>query len=889
MTWWERLFGRRRLERELDAELRDHLERQTTDLMATGVTEDEARRMAAARLGGLEPTKEYCRDARGTRWLEDIVRDVRYALRVLARAPVFTSVAVLSLALGIGANTAIFSLVDSVLLSTLSVREPERLVLLRDGSWTNPIWEQVRDRQTELFDGAVAWGDDQFDLASGGPTETVDGMWVSGDFFTVLGVPTVLGRTLRENDDRRGGGAGGPVVVISHRFWQRHFGGAPDVIGRRLSLNRTSFTVVGVTAPGFVGPVVGRAFDVAIPIGTEPLLHGSETWLDNRSTWWLQIMARLKRHETIEDAARRLRAVQPQIRQATLPDWPATMLERYLHDPWELVPAAGGAPQFRNQYREPLMALMATVALVLLIACANLANLMLARAAARRHELGLRRAMGASPARVGRQLLTESVILAGAGAGLGLVFGVWSSHLLVRQLTTYEQTVVLDLSLDWRVLAFAIAAGVATALLFGIAPALRGARVDPGDAMKDTRTIAGERQRTAQSIVIVQVALSLVLLVGAGLFVRTFVRLTHQPLGFDPDRLLIVGVNVQATGVERAERPALYASVEAAVRVVPGVANAAMSMIRPVSGQGWNDSIEVPGGATLTGRERMVWLNGVSPEWFDTYGMRLLAGRGFTDADRTGTPPVAIVNQAFAAKFLGGANPIGRVIRRSQVSTGDAPVPELQIVGLVETTPYQELRDEMAPIAFVPIAQAEAAWPSQTLTVRAAVSNPASLTKEIASAVASVDPSVSLTFLPMTEQLSALVVRERIIAILSGFFGGLALLLAAIGLYGVTSYSVTRRRTEIGVRMALGADGAAVVRLVLGRLGLLVAAGIAAGTVASLWASRFVRTLLYGLEPNDPATFVMAAIALGAIGAVAAWLPARRAARIDPAAVLREG
>jgi predicted permease len=854
------------------------------------MSEAEARRMAVARLGGLEPTKEYCRDARGTRWLEDIILDVRYASRVLVQAPVFTSVAVLSLALGIGANTAIFSLIDSVLLRTLPVREPERLVLLTGGSWTNPIWEQIRDRQAELFDGAIAWGEEQFDLASGGPTESVDGLWVSGDFFNVLGVPTVLGRALRPEDDRRGGAAAGPVVVISHRFWQRHFGGAADVIGRPLSLNRISFTIVGVTTPDFIGPVVGRAFDVAVPVGTEPLVHGSESWLDNRSTWWLEIMARLKPHQTIEDAARRLRAVQPQIRQATLPDWPAAMLKRYLHDAWDLVPAAGGAPQFRNQYRQPLLALMATVALVLLLACANLANLMLARAAARRHELGLRRAMGASSSRLARQLLTESLLLSVAGAMLGLVFGVWSSHVLVRQLTTFEQTVVLDLTLDWRLLAFAVAAAVGTSLLFGIAPALRGARVDPGDAMKDMRTIAGERERAAgQSIIIVQVALSLVLLVGAGLFVRTFVRLTHQPLGFAPDRLLMVIVNVQATGVEAAERPALYADLEAAVRVVPGVANAAMSMIRPVSGQGWNDSVEVTGGLTLVGRERMVWLNGVSPEWFDTYGMRLLAGRGFTDADRPGSPLVAIVNQAFAAKFLAGATPIGRVIRRDGPRKEGAPVPELQIVGLVETTPYQELRDEMAPIAFVPIAQAEAAWPFQTLTVRAAVSNPASLTREIATAVASIDPTVSLTFLPMTEQLSAMVVRERIIAILSGFFGALALLLAAIGLYGVTSYSVTRRRTEIGVRMALGADGAAVVRLVLGRLALLVSVGIAAGTVASVWASRFVRTLLYGLEPNDPTTLVTAALTLAAIGAFAAWVPARRAARIDPAAVLREG
>jgi putative ABC transport system permease protein len=891
MTWWGRLFGRRRLERELDAELRDHYERQVADHLAAGVPEPEARRRARLALGGDDHIKEQCRDARGTRWVENIFQDLRYGVRILAKARVFTVMAVLSLALGIGANTAIFSIVNGVLLRTLPVRAPERLLLLKGGSWTNPIWEQIRERQTTLFDGAVAWGEEQFDLAAGGPSQPVDGLWVNGGFFDVLGVPFVLGRTFLPEDDRRGGGPNGPVAVISHRFWQRHFGGAPDVIGRSLPLNRVSFTIVGVTTPAFTGPVTGRSFDVAVPLGAEPLVRGKESWLDARSTWWLDIMARLKPGATIADATRTLRAVQPQIRQATLPDWPPSELKGYLGDPFELVPGSAGAPQFREQYRQPLLILMVTVGLVLVIACANIANLMLARANARRHELSLRRAMGASGPRLARQLLTESLLLAGGGAVLGLLFAVWGSRLLVGQLTTFRETVFVDLSLDWRALAFTTLVAAGTALLFGLAPALRASRVDPGEAMKEQgRTIAGERHRMlGQPLVVVQVALSLVLLVGAGLFIRTFVTLTHQNLGFDPDGLLILGVDVQRTGVLPEDRPALYGRIEAAVRRVPGVANAAVSMIPPVSGMGWNDNVEVPGGRAVAGRERSAWLNGVSPHWFETYRVRLIAGRRFAESDRTGAPSVAIVNRAFATKFVGAANPIGRIVRRIGIGDPAKPVPELQIVGVIETTPYNQLRESTPAVVYLPLAQAEATWPSQTLTVRASISNPALVTRSVADAVASVDPNVSLTFVPMTELIGGMAVRERVLAILSGFFGALALLLAGIGLYGVTSYSVSRRRTEIGVRMALGADAAAVVRLVMARLALLLSVGLVAGIVTSLWASTFVRALLYGLEPNDPMTLVAAALVLTIVAAVAAWLPARRAARIDPARVLREG
>ena len=893
MTWWSRLLHRNRLERDLDRELRDHLERHVADLVKGGMSEAEARRKASLTFGGVERVKEDCRDARGTRWVDDLVQDVRYGVRVLLKAPVFTSVAVLSLALGIGANTAIFSLVNSLLIRALPVRAPERLAILRQGSWTNPIWEQVRARQTTLFDGALAWGDDTFDLAAGGLSQPVPGMWVSGRFFDVLGVPAMLGRTFTPDDDRRGGGPAGPVVVVSYRFWQRHFSGAANVVGRPLALNGIAFTVIGVTGPEFLGPVIGRAFDVAVPLGTEPLIRGKESWLDGRSTWWLDLIVRLKDGQTIEEASRVLNAVRPQIRQATLPDWPAEMLKQYLGDPFVLASATGGAPQFKNRYREPLVIIMATVSLVLLIACANIANLMLARANGRRHEVSLRLAMGASQRRIARQLLTESLLLAGAGAALGLALAQGGSRLLVQQLTTYEETVSLDLSLDWRVLAFTVVVAVATALLFGVVPAFRAGRVQPSEALKEQgRTVAGERTRMlGQPLVVLQVALSLVLVVGAGLFVRTFARLATIDLGFDRDPLLIVNLELQRGGVAAEDRLRIAQRFEEAARTVPGVARAALSNLTPVSGMGWNDGIEVEGGRRYSEREMVVWFNGIGPGYFSTYGTALLVGRDFATTDTKGTPGVAIVNRAFADKYIGSeiADALGRTVKLSGPRTGDTPS-SFRIVGVAESAAYQEPRDGAPPTLYLPLPQTEAnAWPNQCLTVRSAAGRPSLLVKSLTATLEKVDRRVSLSFLPMADQFDGKLVRERIIAIISGFFGALALLLAGIGLYGVTSYGVSRRRVEIGIRMALGADAHTVIRLVVRRVALLVSLGVAIGAGLSFYAAKFVSALVFGLEPRDPFTFIGAAVVLAAVGGLAAWLPAQRASRIDPIEVLREG
>jgi putative ABC transport system permease protein len=889
MKWWRRLLQRDRVERQLDAELRDHFDRLVADYVRSGTTEAEARRRARLEFGGIEQVKEHCRDARGTRWVDELVQDLRYGVRLLRRSPAFTFVAVASLALGIGANSAIFTLVDRVLLKSLPVREPDRLLLLEGGSWTNPVWEQIRDRQTDFSAGAFAWLDDRIDLSQGGATEFAEGIWASGGFFDVLGVPAVIGRTFTVDDDRRDGGPDGPVAVISYAFWQRRFGGEAAAIGRTIAVNRVPFTIVGVAPPSFLGSTPGRSFDVAVPLSTVAFGAGPRSWLDDRAASRLDIMARLKPGQTAEQATVALRALQPQIREATVPqDWPARMLEQYLSGAFTLVPAAGGPTALRTRYERPLWILMAVVGAVLLIACANVANLMLARASARRHELTMRLALGASRARIGRQLLVESLLLAVVGAGIGLIFARWASGLIVRQLATPRSTVVLDLSVDWRILAFTAAVAMVTAIIFGTAPALAVRRVDPQAALKEQgRIFAGDGRRSLVApLLVVQIAFTLVLVVAAGLFVRTFASLATLDIGLDRDSVLVVDVDTSRIVADPEARLALFERVREAAAAVPGVAGAGLSLITPVSGSGWNGPVEMPGSPDVAPRQRLTFFNSASPGWFSTFGTMIRAGRDFDDGDTYGAPPVAIANESFVKKYVPG-QALGHVVRYEQ---GPSGVKQAVIVGVVEDAVYRSLRDPKVPILYLPVAQAhrEQAEARMSLSVRAASGAPVLLTRAVADAVKRVESNASLTFRPLSAYIDGALVRERLLALLSGFFAGLALLLAGLGLYGVTAYAVSRRKAEIGIRMALGARSSRVVMMMMRRMAAPVAIGLAAGAALSYWAAQYVGTLLFGLKAHDPLTFAAAAVFLVVVSAVAAWLPARRAAAIDPARVLRD-
>ena len=812
--------------------------------------------------------------------------DLRDAVRSLCATPVVTTVAVLSLALGIGANTALFSILYSLVLKPLPVAEPERLALLVGNDWTNPIWEQIRERQAELFDGAFAWAPERFNLAVSGPADPVQGGYVSGSLFPTLGITARIGRLLTPADDVRGGGPDGYGVVVSHRFWQQRLGGREDVVGRPLTIDKISFTIVGVAPERFSGPEVGQRMDVFLPLASEGTIRGAESTLDNRSSWWLQVMVRLERGQTVPEAEAALNGALAAIREATLPhDANEDRRARYLRETFVLARAASGVSSLRNRFAQPLTIIMVVVVAVLLVACANIANLMLARAASRRHEMTVRLALGASRARLGCQLFAESLLLAAAGAAAGLALARIGAAILVRQLGPGGGAVTLDLSTDWRVLGFTAVVAMSATLLFGLAPALGMGRVSASEVLKEqSRTVTGDRRLSLRNaLVVAQVALSFALVAGAGLFVRTFTTLVTTPLGFDPDNLLIVSVDTRQSDPGGAAQVAFFERVATAAARAPGVSQASFSFMTPMSGRGWNNRAEVPGGPVLSGKEQVTWLNAVAPGWFQTLGMRVLAGRDFTSSDVATGERVAIVNETFARRFVGPRNPVGQRVKVG----GAGPMQELVIVGLVNDAIYRTARAGVVPTMYLPMTQGGPFGSGFSIIAKLGVERHEA-ERAIAAAVNQVDPRLALAFRDYSDLIRATVAQERLVATLAAFFGGLAMLLAALGLYGVTAYSVRRRRPELAVRIALGASTGGVVRLVLGRLTILLLSGLVIGSLLILWAGQFIGALLFRVDARDPGTLAAAAAVLVAVGLLAGWLPARGVSLLDPIATLRE-
>jgi putative ABC transport system permease protein len=810
--------------------------------------------------------------------------DWREAWRSLRAAPLVTVFCVVSLALGIGGVTALFTILNSLVFKTLPVREPQRLVLVEPGSWTNPIWEAVRDRRQAFAEDAFAWGNVRFNLSPTAAADMVDGFWASGRLFEALGVPAAIGRTLDESDDVRGGGAAGAVAVISDAMWQRRFRRAPDIVGRTILVERVPFTIVGVTPRGFLGPDVGRSFDVALPLGAEPLVMRERSRLDARTSSWMNIMARLRPGQTVARATSDLRAIQPAIREATMPAGRTELRERYLTDAFSAVAAPGGRSLFRSRYEQPLKTILVAVGLVLLIACANVANLLIARASDRRHELTLRLALGASRWRIARQLLVESLCVGAGGAVLGVWLAAWGSRLLVTQLSSVAVPVDLDLTLDWRVLRFVTLVSTIATVVFGVAPALAASRLTPNEVLKDYGRTPGLDGRGVMrhASVVLQVALSLALAAGAGLFARTLVALETRDLGVDRRAVLLVSANVDRSPARGDARNALFARMTSAVQAVPGVSAAALSYTTPVARAGRNTMVRVPAGSPLTGRQRVSWVNVVSPNWFATMGLRLVAGRDFDARDTPGAPLTVVVNRAFAQRFLPGGDPLGARFSTEE-PTGD---PIYQVVGLVEDSVYRSVREVMPPVMYVAFTQ-EGAESTMTIAIRPGVAASAGFIRSVTVAIEREDPSTVLVFRSLDEQIGATLTQERVLATVSTFFGALGLLLAGVGLYGVTSYAVRSRRTEIGIRMALGASADGVVRLVLVRMARLVVIGLALGAALWAWTATYVQALVYGLQPRDPLTFAGAAAVLVTVAALSAWVPARRASRVDPMTVLR--
>jgi putative ABC transport system permease protein len=885
-------FRRSRYDADLREEIETHRALRQAALERDGLGPEAAALASQRAIGNVTLAVEDAREVWVARVIDQLSQDVRIALRGLRKNPGFALVAIGTLALGIGANTALFSIFNGLILRPLPVRDPWSLALLTEGSWSYPVWKEVRARETDVFDGAIAWAGQNFDLSRGGQSEPVDGAYVSGRFFEVLGVHAVRGRMLTAADDG-GTAADGPAAVISHRFWRQHFGGAGDIVGRSLTVQRVPFTIVGVMPPGFFGVDVGQMTDVMIPFAAEPLIRGRESRLTSLGSWWLEIMVRLKPGQSVEQANAALRTAQPQIRAATLAgSQQRETPTRYLVRPLTLAPAATGNSRLRTQAAAPLAVMVAAVALVLLVACANIASLLVARALARRREISVRMALGGSRWRLARMLLIESLLLAAAGAALGLVFAAWSSALLVQQLSTWQNTVSLELALDWRVLAFTASLACLSAIVAGMTPVLGLKNVAAGEALKDAgRGVTGDRRFAVRgTLVVAQIAVSFVLVVAAGLFLRTFASLNQLPLGFVPEPLLVADLNLQPGGAPIESRGARVERLRDAAAGVPGVRSASVSAVRLLSGGGWGTNRVAIDEDPMPVEDRSVnrlWRNATTPGWFATMGMPVLKGRDFNDADRVGSPLVAIVNPAFVRRYRLREQPVGQTIRLGQ-QNGET---RYEIVGVAGDAAYTSPRDGMMATMYVPLAQREpeAFWPTVLLTINAAPGQRAAVERDVAAALARTEPGVAFTFRTFDQYIHATTTQERLTAMLSGFFGGLALLLAGIGLYGIVAQAVRTRRSEIGLRLALGAQPAGIVHFVLRRVGVLIVTGLALGLTSSLWAARFVAPLLFHVEARDPATYAAAAGVLVAAGVLAAWLPARRASQLDPAAVLREG
>ena len=827
----------------------------------------------------------------GTLW-----QDLRYGLRLLRLNPGFTAVAVLSLALGIGANTAIFQLIDAIRLRTIPARNPRELAIVRiaDRSWnsgnfssnyaelTFPIWEQIRQRQ-QAFSSISVWSNDQFNLASGGEAHYAQGIWVSGDFFHVLGVQPILGRLLSPGDDQPGCGAA--AVDISYSFWQRHFGGQASVLGKRLTLNGYPFEIIGVTPPGFYGVSVGDSFEVAVPICSEPVINGEDSRLKVRRDWWLASIGRLKPGWSIAQATAQLGAVSPAIVQETIPpQYDADGVKHYLAYKFAAFPAATGFSELRRQSEAPLWLLLGLSGLVLLIACANLANLMLARAGSREREIVVRLAIGASRGRLIRQLLSESLLLALAGAACGIFLAVELSDLLVSFISTSRSPIFLDMAMDWRVLGFTAGLAILTTVLFGLTPAIRATGMAPSVVLKSGgRGMTAGRARFGlrRLLVTLQVALSLVLLVGSLLFVRSLRNLFTVDAGFQQEGILIATLDLTHVNLPPERRTGFKRNLLERVRAIPGVASAADAFLVPIGGMSSNDEVL---GDTPEQKKGVTWINYVSPGYFVTLQTPLLSGRDFNDSDTAASPKVAIVSQAFVRKFLNGASPLGKTFRIWQPS--GHPVPFYEIVGVVKDSKYQDMHEEIGPISFFPIAQREKPDLSDQIIVRSGAALPGLITS-LKGVIADVNPAIDVDFKAFKTQIRESLLQDQLMASLSGFFGFLAALLAAIGLYGVFSYAVVQRTNEIGIRMALGAQRADVVRMIMREAGVVLLLGLVAGVGIALASAQLAASLLFGLKPRDPLTLILAVVTLSAVAALASYVPAYRASRLDPMVALR--
>jgi predicted permease len=885
----------RRREAELNDEIQAHLDLLMQENIRAGMSVEDARAAAHREFGGVEQIKETYRDQRGLPFLETIAQDIRYAMRTFRRSPGFVIAVVLSLSLGIGVNSAIFTVLNALMLQSLPVRNAEELFVARpqgpagtSDQFSYPVFEQLR-RAVPAPGSVAAMGRiaRMYRLVDGErETQLTSVQLVSGEFFPLLGVSPVRGRLLAPEDNQQVGGH--PVAVISHGFWLRAFGGAADVVGRGLSVNGAHFTIVGVAAQGFSGVWLESPADMWIPLMMQNEVHYAQnysssseradrlnTFIAEEGIRWLDVVGRGTNPaitSAIQTAYQRTVAIE-----AESISEPARRA-RFVQQRLTITPAGQGFSNLRTRFGPPLFAVFGMAALILFIACGNTVNLLLARAATRQREIAVRLSIGASRGRLVRQLLTENFLLVAMAAAVGLVFAGWAGDLLVRQALGSTGPAPFPVDVNGRVIGFTVGMSIMTVLLFGLVPAFRTTSLQLGTALKvATARASGSRSSLQKFLVASQVALSLVLLVGAGLFVRTLQNYASVTLGFSQEHILTASINPHAVGYAPERLPQLYGNLVARVESVPGVSSASVAVCALATGCQNISGIAIDGYQPGAGENVQLQENRVSLNYFATTGMRFVEGRDFNDRDRENTPKVAIVNRAMVQRFFPDQRAIGKRIGYGTADT--------EIVGVVEDARVNRVQDSPRPMAFYPLAQMPV--DATALDVRAA-GDPRLIVTEVRRAVASVDASLPIDRVTiLSEQVTRGLRQERLIAGLASIFGMLALGLACVGLFGVMSYAVSRRTTEFGIRMALGAQQSQVLRSVFRESLAIVTYGLAAGIPAALIASLLLADLVFGVSPGDPTTVSIAALLLAGVAALASLLPAWRASRVDPMVALR--
>ena len=894
---WLRFFRRARRDEETRQEIASYIAIETDDNIARGMTPQAAHDAAIRKFGNTTRVREDIYIMNSFNPLDTVWQDVKYAARLLKRDKGFAIAAVLSLALGIGANSSIFQLLNAVRLRTLPVEAPQQLVAVHfpkgsklsgnfSSRWpflSGPEIEQLRAQNlSDLFSTLFVWSSGQLNTAQGGPPNRVEAIWASGEMFEALGVRPAIGRLIGPADDQRG--CGSPPAVISHAYWQRAFGGSPAVLQQTVRLEGHLFDIAGVTQPGFFGLDVGRSFDVAIPVCADALINTRKRF-ERRDVWWLSAVGRLRPGHTIEEVGERLKAISPAIMAATVPEtYTAENAQKYRDNKLVPLELGSGVSDVRQQFGQPLLVLLAATGLVLLIACANLANLLLARASARRKEIAVRLSIGASRRRIVGQLLVESLLLAAIGTVLAIGVAEVLTTVLVAQLAAGMGSLFLDLSWNVKVFGFTTLVALLACVLFGLAPALKATALAPAEALKaGGRGLTEIRERFGlrRMLVVAQVALSLVLLMGALLFARTLYNVMTIDAGFDQHVISAELRKRSEPGADAAKLRLTQTDLQTRLAGIPGVSGVALTSNPPLGDNWWNEFVFTDASKDKTLADYAI----VGDNYFELLGVPILKGRTFNEQDTAGSPPVAVVNEAFVRKAIPDGNPIGHLLWVEE--SHSEKIKKVQIVGVARDTKYGDIHETFEPIVALSARQDDDPGASMFFVIkpRGGVEG---LFPEITRRVAEVSPEYSVELKLVSQKVRDGLTRERLMAALSGAFGALAGLLAAVGLYGVMSYTVTRRSNELGIRLALGAARGQVLRMVLSEAGVLIAVGLIVGAALGFGASNLAASLLFGLTPHDVPTIAAALTLLAAIGLGASYLPARRASRLDPVRVLRD-